>query len=160
MKPIFQTLGGKGTGNCFTACLASIFEIPIESIPHFCRDTPENEDWVQKVQEWLAIYGFGAFEFNPPFHTSTLPIGVYCIISGVGPRDDIQHAVVGRTNPEGFAWCHDPGGEWDGETPMLKTPTSVMLFVPLHPHEFFKQSKIALPKKLGVAVCLTPNSPT
>lgn len=44
-------------GDCFRACIASVFERPIESIPHFNRDvTGEEQD--RAINEWLAPLGF------------------------------------------------------------------------------------------------------
>jgi hypothetical protein len=38
MKPVYQTTFGKGIGNCFTACVASIIEYPIEDVPNWMTD--------------------------------------------------------------------------------------------------------------------------
>jgi len=51
VRRVFQTSFGRLEGNCFPACLASILEIPLASIPHFCRD---HKDHVAAAAEWLS----------------------------------------------------------------------------------------------------------
>ena len=36
-------------GNCFQACVASIFELPLDMVPHFCQE----EDWYLLFTNWL-----------------------------------------------------------------------------------------------------------
>ena len=38
MKPVDQTDWTPKTGDCFRACVASIFELPIESVPNFMEE--------------------------------------------------------------------------------------------------------------------------
>lgn len=61
MQPVFQSkFGGRSSpleeqGNCFQACLASIFDLPLEDafdIIHY--DTPE---WWDLFNEWLGRFG-------------------------------------------------------------------------------------------------------
>ncbi len=61
MKPVYQTkFGGKSSalderGNCFQACLASVFELPLGEafdVTHY--DTPE---WWDQFNAWLAEFG-------------------------------------------------------------------------------------------------------
>lgn len=47
MKKVFQTTFGK-EGNCLCACLASILEIDIETIPN-----PKHDDWQNEMNDWL-----------------------------------------------------------------------------------------------------------
>lgn len=35
MKEVYQTIVDKGNGNCMQAVVASLFEVPLEQIPHF-----------------------------------------------------------------------------------------------------------------------------
>lgn len=53
MKPVTQTTFGDGKGNCFTACVASILELPIDAVPNFCVDYGEGEWWIE-LEKWLA----------------------------------------------------------------------------------------------------------
>ena len=48
MKPTLQTTFGLN-GNCLLACLASIMEIDIETIPY----TNDYDDWQDELNKWL-----------------------------------------------------------------------------------------------------------
>jgi hypothetical protein len=54
-------------GDCARACVASIFELPSEEVPHFCRDGlqppgPGGElPWVVRLKEWLRARGMAMF---------------------------------------------------------------------------------------------------
>lgn len=64
MLPVDQTTHGPNDGNCFSACIASILEIPIQSVPRFVNVTPD-------LLRWLAGRGLSATlyysdEYVPP----------------------------------------------------------------------------------------------
>ena len=54
MKRVYQTIDGRGNGNCLVACVASLLEIEIIEIPHF---TTFN-DWLGKMVEYMKFKGF------------------------------------------------------------------------------------------------------
>jgi hypothetical protein len=60
MIPVEQTiLGGDTTsegerGDCLRACIASIFELPIASVPHFVAE----DDWWGALNRWVEARGF------------------------------------------------------------------------------------------------------
>lgn len=88
MKPVDQIIFGSPNGNCLTACLASILEIPLETIP-FNGDT----GWFDKLNAWLYPRGFYALCFE--FHDLWRPSGLY-ILCGRSPRGDFSHCVVAK----------------------------------------------------------------
>lgn len=118
MKPVDQTLMlERGEpGDCYRACIASIFELPIEDVPHFtleaCRlagadvdarpfdyaaliplhkEVTEGER--RLTDEWLAARGK---RLVWPMKREDFPSEGYCIVSGVSARDgSVQHACVG-----------------------------------------------------------------
>ena len=55
MIKIWQTQFGDGNGNCFQACVASILELTLNEVPHFCRDY--GKDWVWQTGKWLQKWG-------------------------------------------------------------------------------------------------------
>ena len=52
MIPVQQTIFGKDQGNCFQACLASIFELPLDRVPHVILE----EDWEAALEDWLIQF--------------------------------------------------------------------------------------------------------
>lgn len=120
MKPVDQTTFGVPGGNCFSACVASLLELPIEDVPHFGSD----ETWWATFQAWLkprdlyaVLFKIGSDEQRPPgFH----------VVSGRSPRHDALHAVVGR----GAEIVHDPHPSRDG----LASIDDVVILVPFEPH--------------------------
>ena len=81
MKLVTQTkLGDKG--NCFQACLASILELDIDSIPVW-----EANCWQEQVENWLEQFGIRMVVLNGPLD------GAIGIATGEGPRGR-RHAVV------------------------------------------------------------------
>ncbi|KKK94317.1 hypothetical protein LCGC14_2684070 [marine sediment metagenome] len=104
MKPVTQTIFSK-EGNCFPACIASILEIPLGSIPNFCVEYPS--DWLVETNRWLGKnHGFALILIQALGEPDQLPAfatDVYHIMSGPAERG-LQHSVVGRNG----IMVHDP----------------------------------------------------
>ena len=92
MKPVFQDRYGSADGNCFEACLASILELPLTSIPDFVRNNPP--DWWDRAVRWLAMNRMysGVWMLND----GAVPLGYH--IAGCDKQittdGDIGHVVV------------------------------------------------------------------
>jgi hypothetical protein len=98
MKPVDQTKFGKPDGNCFAACIASVLEFPLESLPDLSTYADDDGAWWLAIQAWIeentdysyvevAIQDFE--ESNKFFGNS------YWIATGKSPRGkDLNHAVV------------------------------------------------------------------
>jgi hypothetical protein len=63
MKPVDQDEFGKDKGNCFQACVASILELDLHSVPHFCSLYGDSE-WFLKFSEWLTERGLGVVSWE------------------------------------------------------------------------------------------------
>lgn len=51
-------------GDCTRACVASIFELPAEEVPHFAQYGEEEPvdgvlPWITRLRQWLTPRGFG-----------------------------------------------------------------------------------------------------
>lgn len=110
-------------GDCFRACVASLLEMELSDVPHFCS----REDWVGAFHDWLEASGLFAVEVSLKHEQSVCPSPKqHCIVSGMGPRG-VMHSVValfhGVGGPDGFELVHDPypGGIFieDGEWAMF-----------------------------------------
>jgi hypothetical protein len=123
MIPVDQTLFDSHFGNCWAACLASIFEIPLESIPF---PNGNDDDFWPIYHAWLA-------ERNATVVSLTrgewVPAGLV-IGSVVSPRfDGVQHAVVVLNN----MIIHDPHPSKDSECDDFSKVIGVDLIFPLDP---------------------------
>jgi hypothetical protein len=120
MKPVDQTTFGVPGGNCFSACVASLLELPIEEVPHFGSD----DTWWATFQAWLKPRGLYAVLFKVDSDEQRPP--GFHVVSGRSPRHDALHAVVGK----GAEIAHDPHPSRDG----LVSIEDVVLLVPFEPH--------------------------
>ena len=106
MESVFQTkFGGEDAtweerGDCFRACLASIFELPLEGVPDFGTDD-EDGSWYRELQAWLLPRNLCMVEV--PFDKVTGAWG-YAILGESSPRVKGGHAVVVRDRHV----VHDP----------------------------------------------------
>lgn len=142
MKPVKQTITDSTKGNCFSACIAAVLELPLESVPNFCGDYGELEYW-GRLQSWLGER-FGLFAVEVPVYRDRpfiagVPSGVYMIASGVSPRHAPKlHSVVGRivdSRKSGelrWEYVHDPHPDHDGEF-LQGDPTAMLFFASMNP---------------------------
>jgi len=117
MIPVDQTTFGHPGGNCFSACVASLLEIPISEVPYFMGA----EEWYPGFLDWLRPRGFHAVTFRR--QEAWAPEGP-CILGGKSTRGD--HAVVGG---KGYRVVFDPHPSRDG----LISVEDVTLLVPFDP---------------------------
>lgn len=100
MIPITQTRTGPD-GNCFSACLASILEVPLHVIPEFALD----EDlFLDQIQEFLLPHGLFYLQVAPddPMLEHVFRTGeTWHTIEGVSPRGG-GHACVGLNGEISF----------------------------------------------------------
>ncbi len=131
MTPIDQNIYSdkeKGiAGNCLQACIASMLDLPLDSVPHFMQDFPDNP-WIA-AKKWIKEQGYIVFSFCTTAASvldSLYIEGVcqniqgtecfvprYCILSGPGPRG-VNHAVIGQANGYGVKIIHDPHHSREG----------------------------------------------
>ncbi len=111
MIPVHMTtFGGPAAppadrGDCFSACLASILEIPLADVPRFGELYGEDDDWQPHICEWLKRFGYAYIDVDVTDYTvdALLPHLGYCIVTGMSPRGH-RHCVVGK----GMEFKHDP----------------------------------------------------
>lgn len=115
---ITQTLLGRGPnfnepcGNCLQAALASILELPLDQVPHFCDVNAHGlgYDWYAEMNAWLE-QRFGLMVVY--IHESEWKPTGFHLLSGTSPRGS-QHETVGYNGE----LAHDPhpiGGGVSGE---------------------------------------------
>ncbi len=130
MKPVFQTKFSDDEnphrGNCFAACVASLFELDIEKVPAF-----EN---MMRDQEWWKVFDLFCRERGyEPWLLSTVsplkPAGL-CIVGGKSPRvSNVLHAVIF----DKWKMVHDPHPSGEG---IVGDPEDFIILNPLDPARF------------------------
>lgn len=103
MIPVDQTVFGAPHGNCFSAAVASIMELPLSEVPFFMG----SDDWWPGFLAWLLPRGWVAAYIPKEDLGGLRPKGFY-ILSGQSPRG--PHVVVA----EGYQVVHDPNPKRDG----------------------------------------------
>jgi hypothetical protein len=101
VRPVNQTTYGPIYGNCISACVASILEIPIETVPFFV-----DANWWPRFLGWLDGYGLAATEIE-----AGLPAPGFTIAFGPSTRlPNRGHACVALDG----AIVHDPHPSREG----------------------------------------------
>jgi hypothetical protein len=69
MKPVHQTILTAPGGDCFRACVASIFELPLEAVPHFLGDAAGDANWTdgqwRRLVEFAQARGYMPWWIDP-----------------------------------------------------------------------------------------------
>ena len=104
MIPVDQTKIHSETvqGNCFTACVASYFEMQIDELPDFYCD-----NWIINLSNFVKNLGYDWDYYDlTRYPEYGLPnIDDYIIVSGDSPRfNDIGHSVIYKDG----VMVHDP----------------------------------------------------
>lgn len=113
MTPIYQTRSGE-TGNCYPACLASIFH---ERIEDWDDCSSHFDDWEERLDAKLAARGFAQVEiiFSDDLEMRGLAVGGHYILCTNREEEDggYCHVVIGQFMEQGngymsFIVVHDP----------------------------------------------------
>ena len=105
MIPTDQTKFGKPEGNCFSACIASILEVPLEALPNL--NGYSDDDWWLKTQQWIeenSDYSYIEVTITTLEEAAYSFGNSYWIATGKSPRGNCNHAVVFL----GGKMVHDP----------------------------------------------------
>lgn len=87
MKPVNQT-EFDGVGNWYTACLASILDIPLLEIPHLSGRLNYEDTWFDRTQAWLMTRGLYAIVLN-----EDEPANGYYIGIGINSANNVHGAI-------------------------------------------------------------------
>lgn len=116
MTPVFQDkfyVAGvpeaKQRGNCWSAALASLLDLPLAAVPNFVEiDVLGGPNWWWHTDKYLGLLGY-----ELKWGNRNPPQGYY-IMSGISPRSTedcvMYHAVIGREGK----MVHDPHPDGQG----------------------------------------------
>ncbi len=123
MVPVYQTRFGLPKGNCTEAAIASVLEVPLDSILDLQSTPEEGHEWLRLLNEWLRpAHGLNLVMFGNNWE---LPYPeCWCLIGGISPRG-FRHFVVGYNGEI----RHDPHPDGTG----LQSVDSIAFFVPVDP---------------------------
>lgn len=98
-------------GNCWSACIASILELPLPAVPNFVEiEVLGGPSYWTLTYYYLYAMGLTLYQYDP----CVAPAGKYVIASGLSPRsteeNEIYHAVVYKDG----RLAHDPVPEGEG----------------------------------------------
>ena len=99
MKPVEQTIihvPGRENGNCFAACVASLFEVHIDEVPNFCAFEGPLA-WYDAARAWCRSWGYDLGTIgtlDTVTHWADTPPGDHAIASVPSPRGPWKHCVV------------------------------------------------------------------
>lgn len=106
MNPVWQSHWEDGKGNALQACIASLLNLELESVPNFI-DFP---DYLAAINEFLHPRGLAFLKVK--LHSGQLEFasasGIYCLVAGPSPRGSHRHIIVAQTSGPGFEPIHDP----------------------------------------------------
>lgn len=122
MKPVDQNKFGVPGGNCFSACVATILEIPLQEVPYFMSDDLAGREWIAKLGAWLRPRGL-----YPMILSANAKVPGIHIVHGGSPRGEGTHAVVGVGDTVVF----DPHPSRAG----IRNVTEKTILVPYEPHK-------------------------
>eukprot|EP00732_Lithocolla_globosa_P007569 Lithocolla_globosa_v1_NODE_9827_length_664_cov_4.638752.p1 type:complete len:152 gc:universal NODE_9827_length_664_cov_4.638752:559-104(-) len=99
---VYQTNFSPGQGNALQACVASIFQLPLEDVPNFIEH-PKGyqtgiQQWLDQQTSGLAFLKISLDERGGlvfPVHSP-----VTCLLAGKSPRGEFKHVVVAKINPD------------------------------------------------------------
>lgn len=97
-------------GNCFQACVASIFELPLDEVPHFCSSQTD-DSWFLQFDSWCERnYNLQPILLKAPFTPNGTFFGEgYGLRCGHSPRGCLHSVVILDGNI-----VHDPYPESTG----------------------------------------------
>jgi hypothetical protein len=116
VTPHKQTILDDGNGDCFRTCVASLFDLPVEQVPHFLAQGGDTV--TEPFRAWLKDRGlecvhlcFGSWQAIKRTYFDNW--GQLVILSGRSPRlradgKSKQHAVIAKCAGYGLEFVHDP----------------------------------------------------
>ena len=128
MKPVMQQVLSSTHGDCFRACMASIFECDLKDIPDFMGDGEKHFN--ERISKWGKDNGVLILDATIEDPNSDEYEDLYLIAMGKSPRGHCNHAVIYKNGK----MVHDPHPERLG----LKGKPEKFVFIALRDYSLLK----------------------
>lgn len=92
-QTIFVATNPQGRGNCQSAAMASLLDLPLSEVIDTASDECRDKGFWNAVEDWLAARGLKLVHLFPDEGLDALK-GVYSIGCGPSPRGPFWHSVV------------------------------------------------------------------
>lgn len=92
-QTIFVATDERGRGNCQSAAMASLLDLPLDEVIDTASDEVRNGGFWASIDRWLADRGLKIESVYPEDDANRLK-GQYSIATGPSPRGNFHHAVV------------------------------------------------------------------
>ena len=134
MKPVQQTIFEKNFGDCFRACVASIFEFSISEMPNFWEQTQDVSEFWSLNNNWMMeTRGFKILHFQLLPEDKHAVVDLLCIACAKTIRGNEDHAVIWKNG-----LVHDPHPSGVG---LAEEPDTFIVFVPIDPMSWRNNEK-------------------
>ena len=143
MTPVFQTIIDKGRGNCMSAAVASILDLPLEEVPNWVTrafDEGQPHRHYVYMREWLESKGLHLVRVNyKHFGDWRSLVGAYAIASVPSQRfEHTTHAVIVtwtklESGAHQISIVHDPNPSNAPYDLDKVEPVDIYFVVPKHP---------------------------
>lgn len=137
MTPTEQTNYEKGKGNCLTACVASVLDVPISSLPEFCIDG----EWFIRLSEFCTNNGFILAYWR---HSSDVPLicmGAYLILLLTLEGTEEMHAVIAKAAVKSVENMESGETRWEWHTELVHDPNTRYVPNPTGVHSYILIAK-------------------
>eukprot|EP01006_Ploeotia_vitrea_P017853 TRINITY_DN49086_c0_g2_i1.p1 TRINITY_DN49086_c0_g2~~TRINITY_DN49086_c0_g2_i1.p1 ORF type:complete len:160 (+),score=16.45 TRINITY_DN49086_c0_g2_i1:45-482(+) len=106
MKEVRQDDFKAGSGNALQACVASILERDLASVPNFIK----SENYMTALHEYLQPLGLTFIKIVLKDGKLENPVAkdTLCLLAGKSPRGDHRHVVVGKGSGTDLEEVFDP----------------------------------------------------
>lgn len=108
-QTVFVATNPKGRGNCQSAAMASLLDLPLSEVIDTASDEVREKGFWQSISDWLADRGLKIVSMFPDDDLKCL-VGQYSIGCGPSPRGPFWHSVVCKNG----AMVFDPHPSDDG----------------------------------------------
>lgn len=105
-------------GDCFRTCIAMVFGLEPDQVPHFCGSRDENSTWRRDFEQWIGERGYSYVEIPMQWSDTCFAFvlaqmeltgnDVAIIVDGISPRGTLHSVVVYKGE------LHDPHPDGGG----------------------------------------------